>query len=300
MKGSHLYVGIVCICFMQACDLNLQEPEVISRCKTYVEAHGKEILRQEMLYDAQNRPIAELFYSAEGKVYRRIAYGYDNNNLIQIRTYQNETLTEEIQQSYIGNRLTYKNVYANEKPVTSTAYTYYATGVIKRTVEDYLFEPDRPITTVTNYDTAGNKMTVFRQIYEDKTKKVISRYEMDQYIRIPHPENQLPSREITLIHFGYYEAADTVSDVRYRYQDTLLTSTIYHKKGMYDLPDSARYEYNDARQLTRQVNFFTKKLPGLTVHADTLEYQYDNSGRLILEFDQSKGVKTLYRYQPNN
>ena len=297
MKTSYLICGILLLWIAQACELTSDEPVAFSKCSTFVESNGKEVLRHETIYDEQERLIAELFYTSNEKVYRRIAYGYEKDNLIYIRTYQNETLTDEVQQSFIGNRLMYKNVYASGKPVSSTAYSYYPTGVIKRTVEDYLFEPEKPVTTVSNFDEEGRKMTVFRQIYEDKSRKVISRYEMDQYIRTKNPDNDLPARETTLIYFGYYEAADTVSDLIHRYEDTLITATIYVQKGMYDLPDSAHYYYNDQRQLVCQVNYFTTKSSEQPLKADTLEFQYDSMKRLILENDLARGVKTIYRYE---
>ena len=296
MKTSYLICGILLLWIAQACELTSDEPVAFSKCSTFVESNGKEVLRHETIYDEQERLIAELFYTSNQKVYRRIAYGYEKDNLIYIRTYQNETLTDEVQQSFIGNRLMYRNVYASGKPVSSTAYSYYPTGVIKRTVEDYLFEPEKPVTTVSNFDEEGRKMTVFRQIYEDKSRKVISRYEMDQYIRTKNPDNDLPARETTLIHFGYYESPDTVSDIIYRYADTVLTATVYRTKGMYDLPDSSHYFYNADKLLSRQINYFSSKMKNTEVRMDTVDYAYDAQKRLISEMDLSKDVRTIYRY----
>lgn len=296
---KQIYTLFIGTCLLSACRSDTREPSGYAVMDVIVVSDGDSTLRSSTYVDEQGRPLADLYYSANGKANRRIQYVYNDTLLIGIRTYIQEELTHEVQQSYIGNRLTYRNEYDKGNLISSTEYFYYPTGTLRRSVEDYAFQSDRPVTTVTNYDKQGNKTTVFRQIYEDKNKKVLSRYEMDDYKRNYTASGNLPSREIILVHFGYYDAADTISDIIYQYDEySRKRATIYQKKGAVDLPDSSHFAYYPNNgQLHQQINYFgSTRQTNRQVIIDTLTYTYAENGDVASEVSSRSGITTLFTY----
>lgn len=279
-------------------DLPIQNADKIS-INTYQILRSDTILRSVQYYSEGFRWLQqEVFYSVGGAAFKKDVYHYTDTLLIQIESFSGDKLQRLVEQSWSGNRLMQRTESDGVKLISRTRYFWYPTGKIRREVTEYLYDPDNPIISVINYDKNGLRESMFRQIYEDSSRLVISRYEMDAWKRNNHPETGLPEEELHLHYFGYHESADTISLTAYRYSaQGQLLSEQYLVRGDPAMPDSVLYRYDTSGLKTVQFICYPASVTGLKqARTDTIHYAYDASKRLISERFSESGLEILYRY----
>ena len=182
--------------------------------------------------------------------------------------------------------------------LTTKYFSYYDNGSLKRTATVYNMEKNNPVTSVTYLDQYGNVEKIYNQIYEDSTKIVISRYEMQSYTNTYNTSGKLEKSIGTML-FGYYESPDTLSVTTFQYdQFGNLIQQLNSKKTGIGQPDSIVYQYNYTNMLKQKIAYSTAKQKNEVVAIiDTTSYKYDSNKRLINEYSYLKKTGFEYSYK---
>lgn len=267
--------------------------------KTTILIDGQDsIVRQKDLYDAKDNLLATYILSA-----RRIdtvtsaIYSYDKEGLKRVTTYAHGKITHEELHTRVGGRLLHVVETDGADTLSITDYTYYSTGVMMREVKQYVYDSDAPVTIVTNYEKTGLKSSIFKQIYEDSSRIVLTRYEMDKFTHQFDQQKRL-IRTQSIFQFGYYEEADSTLDNRYVYNDkNQLIEENHAIKSAVDMPDKITYTYDEAGNMT-SATYFAKTKPEYPF-PDLIwskKYTYDSQNRLTSETTSDDATHILYRY----
>lgn len=270
---------------------------VASRKITYYNDGEREICRQEDLFDAQNRIIQTfIFGNRANDTISIINYYYSGDLLTGFTTSNNNgEIVETLINDYTLGTLTGELVIRGNDTITIKKFSYFDTGKLMREVTEYPKEKFNPITVVKYYDRFGNLEKKYNQIYEDSTKVVLSRYEMQTFSNKYDSLDNLIETAVTFL-FGYYESADSISLTHYRYNESnKLTAQINTKKAANHNIDSIKYFYNEQDLLDYSIVYYAsnKRAAPLT---DTASYVYDTNNRIVQEKYSFKGNGFRYVY----
>ncbi len=264
---------------------------------TYVIADDTEVLRSIVKYDSSNLPIQEInFGNRKNDTIRIINYFYSGLLLVRKDILDRKgVLNEYFDYAYTNGILSGEVHVKGIDTLTIKYYTYADDGSLRRETTVYPQEKINPITTVQYYDSKGNTEKIYTQIYEDSTKLVLIRYEMQSFKNTYNELQQLVKKEVTYL-FGYYESTDTISVTNYRYdQSGNLAAQINNKKAAGDQTDSMLYIFNKSGLLDKKITYLTTNNKKEVVSAvDTTSYTYDMNGQLIEELNAAK--KSGFRY----
>lgn len=270
---------------------------VSSVTSTYQIGGGDTILKRQSCYDSAGSLIAEYVFGSRMDTVQKTLYRYDDNGLRYKAVYNGKSLTHEAFVVSAGGRILRIVERSGADTLSITDHTYYPTGELRRVVVQYVYDPTSPITVVTNYDPQGKPETVYRQIYTDSSRIVISRMEMDKYTYTFDTAQRL-IRSVATITFGYHEAPDTLQDVRniYDVQGRLLTTHHVHAADT-KTPDSIHYVYGDALPPVMRIEYFNQRRNAEHfVLSDSIHMVHDALGRLQEERSTLSGKHMLYRY----
>ncbi len=278
---------------------NENDPVSSSQKSTYVITAGGELLRTEQLFDTSGSCIKEIqFGSRIEDTIKIIKNSFKDSLLLQSRIYgAKNKLLQTI--SYVYQNGTLENQYSIKggDTLTISYFTYFQNGRLQREVTEYPGNVKNPIITVTNYNRKGDIETIYKQIYEDSTQRVLARYELSEF-RNEYAENSKKLIQVIATQlFGYYEIKDTVFIINYDYDvsgNRVLQK--YKKNTTQGEPDSIRYHFSDNNLLMDKIVYTTKgNSSASTLVADTMRYTYDEKGRLTSE-KNAEGLGFRYSY----
>lgn len=279
---------------------NSPEPTTFIPAKqkfTYLLADDTALLKNITKFDSAGLPIQEIFFgNRKNDTIRLINYYYSGELLVRKDELDRKgALNEYFDYTYTNGILSGEVHVKGVDTLTVKYYTYALDGSLRRETTVYPQEKINPITTVQYYDNKGNTEKIYTQIYEDSTKLVLTRYEMQSFKNTYNSLQQLEKKEITYL-FGYYESADTISVTSYRYNTSgKISAQINKRKAAGDLTDSIQFMYNTSGLLDKKVTFSTtnNKKEAISV-IDTTSYTYDMNSQLTEEF--STLTNTGFRY----
>lgn len=264
---------------------------------TYVINADTEVLRSIIKYDSTDLPFQEIYFGNRINDTISIINNFYSGILIVRRDELDGSgkLKEYVDYSYTNSFLTCERQIKGDDTITVKYYTYADDGSLRRETTVYPQEKLHPIITVQYYDSKGNTEKIYTQIYEDSTKLVLTRYEMQSFKNTYNDLQQLVKKEITYL-FGYYETADTISVTSYYYNSNgKMTTLINNKRAANDNTDSIQFYYSTSGLLDKKITYFTPAKDKATKPViDTTFYTYDGNGRLIEERNTLN--KTGFRY----
>lgn len=265
----------------------VKEPSVYSEKLTYVIAPAGELLRSEELFDETGNCIKEIqFGSRIEDTIKVIKNTYQDSLLMESIIYgaKNQVL-QKIGYMYENDALIKQYSIKGNDTLSITYFTYYQNGRLQREVTEYPGNVKNPIITVSNYNKQGDLETIYKQIYEDSTQRVLTRYELNDFRNV-YDKNSKKLIQVTATKlFGYYELTDTVFIINYKYDaagNRILQK--YKKNSTQGEADSIRFTYSENNLLVSQIRYTTKGKSTLSrVVADSVFYTYDDKNRLAAE-----------------
>ncbi len=289
------------ILIFAACKNEHKKNEAVSSSQklTYVITASGELLRTEELFDAYGNCIKEIqFGSRVEDTIKVITNTYKDSFLTASKIYgAKNNLLQTISYVYQNDALVNQFSIKGGDTLTISYFTYYQNGRLQREVTEYPGNVKNPIITVTNYNSKGDIETIYKQIYEDSTQRVLTRYELNDFRNV-YDENSKKLIQVTATKlFGYYELTDTVFIIKYDYDaagNRILQK--YKKNTTQGEPDSIRYHFSDNNLLMDKIVYTTKgnSIASLMI-ADTMRYNYDDKGRLTSE-KNAQGLGYRYSY----
>lgn len=277
-----------------------QTPVAHSKKFTYQLSQATKICRQEDWFDESGKIIKTIHYgNRENDTLNITNYYYSGDLLVeQLRIKPDGKIMDKTVYHYTLGSLTGESFIIGADTLTTKYFTYYDNGSLKRTTTVYNMEKNNPVTTVTYLDEHGNVEKIYNQIYEDSTKIVLSRYEMQSYKNTYNSLGKLESSIGTML-FGYYETTDTISITSFRYDASgNMTQQLNLKKTDSGEPDSIVYQYNASNILTQKIAYITAKQKNEVVSIiDTTSYIYDTNSRLIKEFSSHYNKGFEYKFE---
>lgn len=302
---SYKYPGYFWICLitaiglLYACGDQQGKTDDIDLIKSTFQVGGNDtILKKQEVFNAQGQLIAlYTFGSRKNDTVQRTIYIYDQEGLKAVRVFDHNKLLREELHTTIGGRTMRVITMQAKDTVSVSDYTYFPTGTIKRMVVQYGYDASAPITVVTNYNAQGETESIYKQIYEDSTRVVLSRLEMDKFVHTYNEAGQLVGSNGTFT-FGYHEAPDSILNVTYQYDAQGRLIKTHHKiKGLVSTLDSIRYAYPNGMEKYR-IEYHTVKHREVPDQiTDTIFSNYDEKGRLVFERSTMSGRTFLYTYQ---
>ena len=298
MNKILLIVGLL---LLIACNNNKQQtPVTKSKKTTWQLAESTKICRQEDWFDESGNIIKSINYGNRANdTLSIINYYYSDDLLIeQLRIKPDGKVMDKTIHLYTLGSLTGEIFVVGTDTLTTKYFSYYDNGSLKRTATVYNMEKNNPVTSVTYLDQYGNVEKIYNQIYEDSTKIVISRYEMQSYTNTYNTSGKLEKSIGTML-FGYYESPDTLSVTTFQYdQFGNLIQQLNSKKTGIGQPDSIVYQYNSTNMLMQKIAYSTAKQKNEVVAIiDTTSYKYDSNKRLINEYSYLKKTGFEYSYK---
>lgn len=277
-----------------------QTPVAHSKKITYQLSQANKICKQEDWFDESGKIIKTIHYgNRTNDTLSIINYYYSGDLLVeQLRTKPEGKIMDKTVYHYTLGSLTGESFIIGADTLTTKYFTYYDNGSLKRTTTVYNMEKNNPVTTVTYLDQQGNVEKIYNQIYEDSTKIVLSRYEMQSYTNSYNKQGKLENSIGTML-FGYYESTDTISITTFRYDMAgNMTMQANRKKTDIGQPDSIAYLYNSTNLLTQKIAYLTATKKNEVVSIiDTTSYIYDTNSRLIKEYSTLKESGFMYTYE---
>ncbi|MEI2672587.1 MAG: hypothetical protein V9F05_00985 [Chitinophagaceae bacterium] len=298
MNKILLIVGLL---LLIACNNNKQQtPVTKSKKTTWQLSESTKICRQEDWFDESGNIIKSINYGNRANdTLSIINYYYSDDLLIeQLRIKPDGKVMDKTIHLYTLGSLTGEIFVVGTDTLTTKYFSYYDNGSLKRTATVYNMEKNNPVTSVTYLDQYGNVEKIYNQIYEDSTKIVISRYEMQSYTNTYNTSGKLEKSIGTML-FGYYESPDTLSVTTFQYdQFGNLIQQLNSKKTGIGQPDSIVYQYNSTNMLKQKIAYSTAKQKNEVVAIiDTTSYKYDSNKRLINEYSYLKKTGFEYSYK---
>lgn len=298
MNKILLIVGLL---LLIACNNNKQQtPVTKSKKTTWQLSESTKICRQEDWFDESGNIIKSINYGNRANdTLSIINYYYSDDLLIeQLRINPDGKVMDKTIYLYTLGSLTGEIFVVGTDTLTTKYFSYYDNGSLKRTATVYNMEKNNPVTSVTYLDQYGNVEKIYNQIYEDSTKIVISRYEMQSYTNTYNTSGKLEKSIGTML-FGYYESPDTLSVTTFQYdQFGNLIQQLNSKKTGIGQPDSIVYQYNSTNMLKQKIAYSTAKQKNEVVAIiDTTSYKYDSNKRLINEYSYLKKTGFEYSYK---
>ena len=298
MNKILLIVGLL---LLIACNNNKQQtPVTKSKKTTWQLSESTKICRQEDWFDESGNIIKSINYGNRANdTLSIINYYYSDDLLIeQLRIKPDGKVMDKTIHLYTLGSLTGEIIVVGTDTLTTKYFSYYDNGSLKRTATVYNMEKNNPVTSVTYLDQYGNVEKIYNQIYEDSTKIVISRYEMQSYTNTYNTSGKLEKSIGTML-FGYYESPDTLSVTTFQYdQFGNLIQQLNSKKTGIGQPDSIVYQYNSTNMLMQKIAYSTAKQKNEVVAIiDTTSYKYDSNKRLINEYSYLKKTGFEYSYK---
>ncbi|MBK9504932.1 MAG: hypothetical protein IPO03_06150 [Bacteroidetes bacterium] len=298
MNKILLIVGLL---LLIACNNNKQQtPVTKSKKTTWQLSESTKICRQEDWFDESGNIIKSINYGNRANdTLSIINYYYSDDLLIeQLRINPDGKVMDKTIYLYTLGSLTGEIFVVGTDTLTTKYFSYYDNGSLKRTATVYNMEKNNPVTSVTYLDQYGNVEKIYNQIYEDSTKIVISRYEMQSYTNTYNTSGKLEKSIGTML-FGYYESPDTLSVTTFQYdQFGNLIQQLNSKKTGIGQPDSIVYQYNSTNMLMQKIAYSTAKQKNEVVAIiDTTSYKYDSNKRLINEYSYLKKTGFEYSYK---
>ena len=298
MNKILLIVGLL---LLIACNNNKQQtPVTKSKKTTWQLSESTKICRQEDWFDESGNIIKSINYGNRANdTLSIINYYYSDDLLIeQLRINPDGKVMDKTIHLYTLGSLTGEIFVVGTDTLTTKYFSYYDNGSLKRTATVYNMEKNNPVTSVTYLDQYGNVEKIYNQIYEDSTKIVISRYEMQSYTNTYNTSGKLEKSIGTML-FGYYESPDTLSVTTFQYdQFGNLIQQLNSKKTGIGQPDSIVYQYNSTNMLKQKIAYSTAKQKNEVVAIiDTTSYKYDSNKRLINEYSYLKKTGFEYSYK---
>lgn len=298
MNKILLIVGLL---LLIACNNNKQQTPVTKSKKiTWQLSESTKICRQEDWFDESGKIIKSINYGNRANdTLSIINYYYSGDLLIeQLRINPDGKVMDKTIYLYTLGSLTGEIFVVGTDTLTTKYFSYYDNGSLKRTATVYNMEKNNPVTSVTYLDQYGNVEKIYNQIYEDSTKIVISRYEMQSYTNTYNTSGKLEKSIGTML-FGYYESPDTLSVTTFQYdQFGNLIQQLNSKKTGIGQPDSIVYQYNSTNMLMQKIAYSTAKQKNEVVAIiDTTSYKYDSNKRLINEYSYLKKTGFEYSYK---
>ncbi|MBK9555938.1 MAG: hypothetical protein WBP31_10460 [Chitinophagales bacterium] len=298
MNKILLIVGLL---LLIACNNNKQQtPVTKSKKTTWQLSESTKICRQEDWFDESGNIIKSINYGNRANdTLSIINYYYSDDLLIeQLRIKPDGKVMDKTIHLYTLGSLTGEIFVVGTDTLTTKYFSYYDNGSLKRTATVYNMEKNNPVTSVTYLDQYGNVEKIYNQIYEDSTKIVISRYEMQSYTNTYNTSGKLEKSIGTML-FGYYESPDTLSVTTFQYdQFGNLIQQLNSKKTGIGQPDSIVYQYNSTNMLMQKIAYSTAKQKNEVVAIiDTTSYKYDSNKRLINEYSYLKKTGFEYSYK---
>ncbi len=298
MNKILLIVGLL---LLIACNNNKQQtPVTKSKKTTWQLSESTKICRQEDWFDESGNIIKSINYGNRANdTLSIINYYYSDDLLIeQLRINPDGKVMDKTIHLYTLGSLTGEIFVVGTDTLTTKYFSYYDNGSLKRTATVYNMEKNNPVTSVTYLDQYGNVEKIYNQIYEDSTKIVISRYEMQSYTNTYNTSGKLEKSIGTML-FGYYESPDTLSVTTFQYdQFGNLIQQLNSKKTGIGQPDSIVYQYNSTNMLMQKIAYSTAKQKNEVVAIiDTTSYKYDSNKRLINEYSYLKKTGFEYSYK---
>ena len=292
---------IVGLLLLIACNNNKQQtPVTKSKKTTWQLSESTKICRQEDWFDESGNIIKSINYGNRANdTLSIINYYYSDDLLIeQLRIKPDGKVMDKTIHLYTLGSLTGEIFVVGTDTLTTKYFSYYDNGSLKRTATVYNMEKNNPVTSVTYLDQYGNVEKIYNQIYEDSTKIVISRYEMQSYTNTYNTSGKLEKSIGTML-FGYYESPDTLSVTTFQYdQFGNLIQQLNSKKTGIGQPDSIVYQYNSTNMLKQKIAYSTAKQKNEVVAIiDTTSYKYDSNKRLINEYSYLKKTGFEYSYK---
>ena len=205
MNKILLIVGLL---LLIACNNNKQQtPVTKSKKTTWQLSESTKICRQEDWFDESGNIIKSINYGNRANdTLSIINYYYSDDLLIeQLRINPDGKVMDKTIYLYTLGSLTGEIFVVGTDTLTTKYFSYYDNGSLKRTATVYNMEKNNPVTSVTYLDQYGNVEKIYNQIYEDSTKIVISRYEMQSYTNTYNTSGKLEKSIGTML-FGYYES----------------------------------------------------------------------------------------------
>lgn len=277
-----------------------QTPVAHSKKITYQLSQANKICKQEDWFDESGKIIKTIHYgNRTNDTLSIINYYYSGDLLVeQLRTKPEGKIMDKTVYHYTLGSLTGESFIIGADTLTTKYFTYYDNGSLKRTTTVYNMEKNNPVTTVTYLDQQGNVEKIYNQIYEDSTKIVLSRYEMQSYTNSYNKQGKLENSIGTML-FGYYESTDTISITTFRYDIAgNMTMQANRKKTDIGQADSIAYLYNSTNLLTQKIAYLTATKKNEVVSIiDTTSYIYDTNSRLIKEYSTLKESGFMYTYE---
>lgn len=293
--------AFVALLTASGCTSNAEGNQVINAAwmKTTILIDGRDsIVRQKDLYDAKDNLLATYVLSAhKSDTVTSTIYTYYKEGLQRITTYAQGKVTHEELHTRVGGRLLKIIETDGTDTLSISDYTYYSTGVMMREVKQYVYDADAPVTIVTNYEKTGLKSSIFKQIYEDSSRIVLTRYEMDKFT-YQFDEQKRLIRSQGIFQFGYYEEPDSTLDNRFVYNDKNQLIEEYHGiKSAADMPDKIIYAYDEAGNMTSATYFAkTKKEYPFPDLIWSKKYTYDSKNKLTGESTSNESTQRVYQY----
>ncbi len=288
------------VLLLAGCEFDtLQPPTVASRKLTFISDGSREVCRQEDWYDAQNRILQTInFGNRANDTINVNKYYYSGDLLTAIVTVKPTGEIIEIRMNeYTLGKLSGEIYIKGIDTLTIKQFSYYDNGALMREVTTYPLEKINPITVVKYFDAHGNLEKTYNQIYEDSTKLVWSRYELQANNHVYDSAGLLTQTTATML-FGYYEITDTISITNYTYNsDKNIAIQTNTRKAANESIDSIKYLYNDKLLPFKVITYYdptkNKRAAPLT---DTASYVYDTNNRIINEYYSMKGISYRYTY----
>lgn len=267
---------------------------------TYFNDGHRETRLHEEWFDSSGKMLKTINFGTRiGDTVNIVNYVYNGELLVNIITQKPDgKLISNLCNFYtLGKRSGAAFIQGNDT-LTKTIYNYYDDGSLMREIISYPLTKINPITVVKLYDVHGNIENIYNQIYEDSTKLVWSRYEMQSFNNRYNEAGLLTQTNTTML-FGYYEITDTISTVQFRYNtNNMIAAKVNTRKAVNDNTDSVAYIYNNQNLLEQAITYFSpiKKAAPLT---DTAFYTYDSKNRLVVQMNSLKGTGYRFHYSDN-
>ena len=295
------FILIVGLLVLFSCNNKTPQTQVAHSKKiTYQLSQANKICRQEDWFDESGKIIKTIHYGNRANdTLSIINYYYSGDLLVeQLRIKPDGKIMDKTVYHYTIGTLTGESFIIGADTLTTKYFTYYDNGSLKRTTTVYNMEKNNPVTTVTYLDEHGNVEKIYNQIYEDSTKIVLSRYEMQSYINTYNNLGKLENSIGTML-FGYYETTDTISITSFRYDAVgNMIQQSNRKKTDSGEPDSIVYQYNATNLLTQKIAYSMVKQKNEVVSIiDTTSYIYDTNSRLIKEYSSLRKTGFMYSYE---
>lgn len=260
-----------------------------------VESRNENIIQKDY-YDAKNNLILSI--SFDGKDTATISSNDFDSLLLISSIVKNFPFNKVYRYDYkYKNGMAVQKIYFIDKDTFDITFLeHHSNGQIKKEIIKSIFDTIHPSLYTFNYDSLGNRESVYAEFYENDLNAKVFEYSLNTYINTYDPENAKLIKQIELKSGAGYLAPDTMRVIEYEYNRSGVLTKLNNRKifGRSD-PDSIIYYYSETGLLNQTISYFPVNPYTEKVSIDTSNFIYNVQDSLV-EMNSTMSSSYLYKY----